>query len=190
MTAPEPGSDGRTGPAAPHYSVPAWHDEAPAGYVAPGMPGAPAPYAYAPLLTPAKRRPNVGGAIAAALGAVVVGALAYGFVMKAIDYEFSWLVVGLAAAVGWPLGTLGGRNRALPVVGAVLAALALFLGQTFYAALVLHEVLGASFGDLLGADRDVTLQLWQANRGLYDVLFYGFAVVTGVLTTRRFGYES
>ncbi|WP_371481072.1 hypothetical protein [Kitasatospora sp. NBC_00315] len=189
MTASEPGHDGPAGPAAPHYSVPAWHDEAPAGYVAPGMPGAPTPYAYAPLIATAKREPNLGGAIAAALAAVVVGALAYGFVMKALEHEFSWLVIGLGAAIGWPLGRLGGRGAALPVIGAVLAVAALFLGQFFYATLVLHEVSGASVGDLLGTDRDVTFQLWQANRGVYDVLFYGIALMAGGLTTRRFGYE-
>ncbi|MFC8454041.1 hypothetical protein [Kitasatospora sp. NPDC057223] len=185
MTAPVPAPDGQAGPAAaPHFTIPAHHDDAPAGYVAPGMPGAPAPYAYAPLPTVA-RRPNPGGAVAAAVGAALVGGLAYGFVMKAIDHEIGWLVFGVAAVIAWPLGRIGGRNPVLPVAGAVLSVLALFLGQVFGVTLYLHEFTGLSVGELLGAEVDLVLEGWKANLAAMDALFYGIAVFEGFVLTRR-----
>ncbi|MFI6445503.1 hypothetical protein [Kitasatospora sp. NPDC050543] len=189
MTAPAPGSDSQSGPAAAtHYTVPAQQQEAPAGYVAPGMPGAPAPYAYAEL--PARpSSPNIPGAVAAALGAALAGALAYGFVMKALEREFGLAAVALAAAVAWPLGKLGGRNPVLPVAGAALSALALFLGQFFWGALMLHEIAGAPFGELFGSALDVTFRVWKEDRDFYDVLFYGLALYVGFSSTRRWGSD-
>ncbi|MCX5212445.1 hypothetical protein OG689_24700 [Kitasatospora sp. NBC_00240] len=185
MTASVPGPDGKAAPAAQHYAAPLYEPDAPAGYVAPGMPGAPAPYAYAPLPAAAPRTPNAGAALAAALGAVVVGALAYGFLMKALDREFGWLVIGLAAAVAWPLGKLGGRNPVLPVAGAVLAALSLLLGQFFGVGLYLHQLTGASLGELYGPEFSVTLEGWKAVLEPMDALFYGIALFEGFVFTRR-----
>ncbi|MFC9325388.1 hypothetical protein [Kitasatospora sp. NPDC057015] len=185
MTAPAPGSDGKAGPAAQHYAAPMYEPEAPVGYVAPGMPGAPAPYAYAPLPPSARRRPNAVAAVAAALGGMLAGALAYGFLTKALDREFGWLVIGLAAAVAWPLGKLGGRNPVLPVVGSLLAALSLLLGQFFGVTLYLHELTGASVGELFGPQFDLTVEGWKATLEPLDALFYGIAVFEGFVFTRR-----
>ena len=184
MTAPVPGPDGQAGPAAPHYTVPAQQAAPPAGYVAPGMPGAPAPYAYAPL-SAVTRQPNIGGAIAAAAGAALAGALAYGFIMKAIDHEIGWLVVGVAAIIAWPLGRIGGRNPVLPVAGAVLSVLALFAGQFFGVSLYLHEFTGLSVGELLGSNIDLAFEAWKSNLAAMDVLFYGIAVFEGFVLTNR-----
>ncbi|MFB7662470.1 hypothetical protein ACFC1R_00775 [Kitasatospora sp. NPDC056138] len=86
-----------------------------------------------PAPTAAPRSPAL--AVAAATGAAVAGALAYGFLMKALDHEVGWVVAGVAAAVSLTLGKLGGRNPSLPVAGAVLSVLGLFLGQLFGIAL-------------------------------------------------------
>ncbi len=105
--------------------------------------------------------------------------------MKAIDHEIGWLVFGVAAIVAWPLGRIGGRNPLLPVVGAVLSVLALFLGQFFGVALYLHEFTGLSVGELLSSDVDLAFEGWKANLAAMDAVFYGIAVFEGFVLTNR-----
>ncbi|KJK58721.1 hypothetical protein [Saccharothrix sp. ST-888] len=139
-----------------------------------------------PVPAPAAAPRSPALAVAAATGAAVAGALAYGFLMKALDREIGWVVLGVAAAVAFALGKLGGRNPSLPVAGAVLSVFGLFLGQLFGIALYAHEQLGASFLDLFGSELDATFRIWQDTRGVLDLVFYGLAVFEGYTFTRRF----
>ncbi|MFD0272510.1 hypothetical protein ACFVHB_01215 [Kitasatospora sp. NPDC127111] len=182
MTAPEPGADGQSGRprTAQHFSL-APEPEAPEGYVAPGMPGTPvAGYHPEPAGGPARHR-RTGVAVTAAVAAMLAGALAYGAAAARVEGAIGWLAIALAAAVAWPLGRLGGRNRLLPPLGALLAAGALFLGQLLGRTLRLHRLDGTPFGDLLGD----ALPLWRADRHPVDLAFYGIAVIGGFLLTRR-----
>ncbi|MEV0532669.1 hypothetical protein [Kitasatospora sp. NPDC050463] len=185
MTAPAPGADGRSDRprTAPHYSV-APEPETPEGYVPPGMPGTPvAGYRPTPAAGPAPRRRTgrTAVAIALAVAAMLAGALAYGLAPARAATTVGWLAIAPAAAVAWPLGRLGGRGRALPPLGALLAAGALFLGQLIGLIRRLHEPAGTAYGELL---RDA-LTVWRADRRLLDVAFYGIAVIGGFLLTRR-----
>ncbi|MFI8079298.1 hypothetical protein ACIF6L_00625 [Kitasatospora sp. NPDC086009] len=190
MTAPAPGTDGRSDRprTATHYSV-APEPETPEGYVAPGMPGAPvAGYHPAPAPEPApqgrRRRGRRGGrttvAIALAVAAMLAGALAYGLAPARAASTVGWLAIAPAAAVALPLGRLGGRGHALPPLGALLAAGALFLGQLIGEARRLPEPTGA-YDALL---RDA-LAHWRADRHPLDAVFYGIALIGGFLLTRR-----
>ncbi|MFJ9947081.1 hypothetical protein [Kitasatospora sp. NPDC091207] len=186
MTAPVPGADGRSDRprTATHYSV-APQPVTPEGYVAPGMPGAPVA-GYHPAdeaATPDRGRRNGRTAVAVglAVGAMLAGALAYGLAPDRATGTVGWLAIAPAAAVAWPLGRLGGRGRALPPLGALLSAGALFLGQLIGQTRRLHELAGTAYGELL---RDA-LTVWRADRRLLDVVFYGIAVIGGFLLTRR-----
>ncbi|BFV58842.1 hypothetical protein KCMC57_up39460 [Kitasatospora sp. CMC57] len=148
------------------------------GSALPVPPVAPAPAPAAP------KAPGV--AVAAAFGAAIVAGLAYGFIAKAIEREIGWAVIGIAAAVTFTLGRLGGRNPVLPVVGAVLSVLGLFFGQLFTMALFAHQEAGLSVGDLLTSQLDLTFELWKADRDIIDVLFYGIAVYFGFTYTAKF----
>ncbi|KQV18422.1 MULTISPECIES: hypothetical protein [unclassified Kitasatospora] len=147
----------------------------------------PGPAMPAPPAAPAPAAPQAQGvAIAAALGAAIVAGLAYGFIAKAIEREIGWAVIGIAAAVTFTLGRLGGRGQALPVIGAALSVLGLFFGQIFTMALFGHQELGISVGDLLTSQLDLTIEVWKGERDIIDLLFYGFAVYFGYTYTTKF----
>ncbi|WP_405017812.1 hypothetical protein OHV05_13000 [Kitasatospora sp. NBC_00070] len=144
----------------------------------PAPPTAPAPAPAAPQAA--------GVAVVAALGAAIVAGLAYGFVAKAIEREIGWAVIGIAAAVTFTLGRLGGRNPVLPVAGAVLSVVGLFFGQLFTMALFGHQEVGLSVTELLTSRLDLTFDVWKDGRDIIDVLFYAFAVYFGYTYTTKF----
>ncbi|MEU9074852.1 hypothetical protein [Kitasatospora sp. NPDC048538] len=182
MTAPAPGADGQSGRprTAQHYSVaPAM--EAPEGYVAPGMPGAPvAGYDPAPRVRHARPRRRTALAVALAALAGLIGGLAYGCApLRAAD-SLGWLAIALAALVSLPLGLLGGRSRVLPLLGSLLSAGSLLIGQL---TVQLRRVHAAGPGPR-GLPHEA-LAHWRAELRTLDLAFYGIAVVGGFLLTRR-----
>ncbi|RKT17450.1 hypothetical protein BX285_1827 [Streptomyces sp. 1114.5] len=173
MTASAPGTDGPSArpQAAQHYSV-APLPLSPEGYVAPGMPGAPLtgydPVDPTPRATPRRRTAL---AVTLALLAMLLSGLAYGYApLRAAD-SLGWLAIAPAGLVALPLGRLGGRNRLLPPLGALLAAGALLLGQ-----LIEH---------LRRTPPDNTLATWRADLRPLDAAFYAIALIGGFLLTRR-----
>ncbi|MER6298102.1 hypothetical protein ABT247_00835 [Kitasatospora sp. NPDC001539] len=184
MSAPAPGADGpsprpRT---AEHYSVaPAL--ETPDGYVAPGMPGVPVP-GYDPTTRADRRRAaprrRTALAVTLALLAALLGGLAYGCApLRAAD-SLGWLTIAQAGLVALPLGLLGGRNRLLPPLGALLAATALLLGQ-----LVQHLRLTHAAGPAPDGLLPAALSSWRADLRPLDATFYAIALIGGFLLTRR-----
>ncbi|MFE2410716.1 hypothetical protein ACFXDE_20480 [Kitasatospora sp. NPDC059408] len=186
MTAPAWGTDEQSGRprTAQHYTV-APAVGAPEGYVAPGMPGVPVA-GYEPVVPATRRRRprrRVGLAVSVAVAAMLLGALAYGCApLRAAD-SVGWLAIAPTAAVSWPLGRLGGRSRVLPLLGALLAAGALFLGQLLLQGRVLHSR-GLPGTPLRALVHDV-LAAWRADLRPLDLAFYGIALVGGFILTRR-----
>ncbi|WP_030232568.1 hypothetical protein [Streptomyces sp. NRRL S-350] len=182
MTAPAPGADGPSARprTAQHYSV-APAPVAPEGYVAPGMPGAPVT-GYEPVVPVPRTVPRRRTALAIALAvlAMLVSGLVYGFApLRAAD-SLGWLAIAPAGLVALPLGLLGGRNRLLPPLGALLAAGALLLGQLIGQ---LRRVNAEGPGPH-GLLHD-TLTTWRAELRPLDAAFYAIAVIGGFLLTRR-----
>ncbi|MGW2378412.1 MULTISPECIES: hypothetical protein [Kitasatospora] len=183
MTVPAPGADGpslrpRT---AEHYSVAPVLDS-PEGYVAPGMPGVPVT-GYDPD-TPAvpRRTPRRRTALALLLAplAALLGGLAYGCApLRAAD-SLGWLTIAQAGLVALPLGLLGGRNRLLPPLGALLSAGALLLGQLTQRLRIVHSDAPTPHGLLHD-----TLSSWRADLRPLDLAFYTIALIGGFLLTRR-----
>jgi hypothetical protein len=99
---------------------------------------------FAPAPPPAPVRNNFGLGLAAGLGAAVVGALAYGGVMRALASEdgsyteIGYAALAVGALVGFALGKVGGRNPILPFIGVPLALVAVFFGQLFGFALMIR----------------------------------------------------
>ncbi|MEV7602715.1 hypothetical protein AB0O91_35620 [Kitasatospora sp. NPDC089797] len=183
MTAPAPGADGpsprtRT---AQHYSVAPVLD-APEGYIAPGMPGVPVT-GYEPHTPAVHRRPprsRTALALTLALLATLLGGLAYGCApLRAAD-SLGWLTIAQAGLVALPLGRLGGRNRLLPPLGALLAAAALLLGQLTQRLRLTHAAGPAPHGLL-----HTTLTTWHTHLRPLDLAFYAIALTGGFLLTRR-----
>ncbi|MFE6051961.1 hypothetical protein ACFQ6N_14475 [Kitasatospora sp. NPDC056446] len=183
MTAPAPGTDGpsaRPRATAQHYSV-APVPVSPEGYVAPGMPGAPVT-GFEPAAPARRTVPRRRTALAVALSvlAMLLGGLAYGCApLRAAD-SLGWLAIAPAGLVALPLGLLGGRNRLLPPLGALLAAGALLLGQLTEQLRRVHADGPGPRGLLPDA-----LTAWRADLRLLDAAFYAIALIGGFLLTRR-----
>lgn len=184
MTAPVRGADGQSGRArtAQHYTV-APPVGAPEGYVAPGMPGVPVAGYEPAARRPRPRRRRVALATTVAVAAMLLGALAYGCAPLRAEESVGWLAIAPAAAVAWPLGRLGGRSRVLPLLGALLAAGALFLGQVLLHARELRS--RGLPGTPLRALVHDALAGWRADLRPLDLAFYGIALVGGFILTRR-----
>ncbi|MFJ8626887.1 hypothetical protein ACIRD3_29165 [Kitasatospora sp. NPDC093550] len=181
MTAPAPGTDGPSARphTAQHYSV-APPPTTPEGYVAPGMPGAPVTGydPVAPRTTPRPRRTAL--AIALAVLATLLSGLAYGCApLRAAD-SLGWLAIAQAGLIALPLGLLGGRNRALPLLAALLAPAALLIGQ-----LTQHLRLAHAIGSTPHTLLHDTLTTWRTDLRPLDAAFYTIALVGGFLLTRR-----
>ncbi|MFD8752265.1 hypothetical protein ACFV0O_14975 [Kitasatospora sp. NPDC059577] len=186
MTAPVPGTDGPSARprTAQHYSV-APAPASPEGYVVPGMPGAPVNgyetvESVAPLPRRAPRRRRTAPALVLAVLAMLLGGLAYGCApLRAAD-SLGWLAIAPAGLVALPLGLLGGRNRLLPPLGALLAAGALLIGQLTEHLRRVH----AGGPGPRGLLHD-TLAAWRADLRPLDAAFYAIALIGGFLLTRR-----
>ncbi|MCX5376436.1 hypothetical protein [Streptomyces sp. NBC_00091] len=137
------------------------------------QPPAPSPYTEAPAPAPA-RRGNVGLGIVAAVVAALIAAAAYGGIMNAIDREVGYAAVGVGLLVGLAAGKIGGRNPVLPVVAAVLALGAVYLGQMFYIALMTAEIANVGVVDVLDKVGVAGLNdVWKKATDFMSFVFFG-----------------
>ncbi|MFD6889532.1 hypothetical protein [Streptomyces sp. NPDC059957] len=158
---------------------------APADYTYPGPSGADFLQAQAP--TPA-RPANVGLGIVAALVAALAAAAAYGGIMNALEREISYAAVGVGAIIGFAAGKLGGRNPILPIVGAVLSVVSVFLGQLFYYALAIAGGSGAGLGDVLSTLGVAGLvDIWKEDADVFTFLFLALGAFVGFSTAKKIG---
>ncbi|MFF3212312.1 hypothetical protein ACFYYB_16790 [Streptomyces sp. NPDC002886] len=171
-------------PPAPDASTPAADSTAaPADHRYPGPSGADFLQAQAP----APARPaNVGLGIAAALVAALAAAAAYGGIMNAIGRELIYAAVGVGALVGFAAGKLGGRNPILPVVGAVLAVVSVFLGELFYYALALAGATGIGLGDVLDTlGVSGLVDVWKEGTDVKGILVLALGAFTGFSAAKK-----
>ncbi|GHJ30648.1 MULTISPECIES: hypothetical protein [Streptomyces] len=149
-------------------------------------------------------------AVGAAIVATVVGAFLYAFLLSAMAdtdktppevTQFAYAGVVVGALIGLVVAKLGGRNPGLWVVGAVLALAAVFLGELYGYAMILHDVM-SNYADKIGGGAssqvlssneiffDHFSDLWKSWKEDSDALTYIFmalAPVAAVSTAYRIG---
>ncbi|KDN85151.1 hypothetical protein [Kitasatospora cheerisanensis] len=123
----------------------------------------------------------------AGVGVALVSGLLYGFIVKAIDHEIAWMVIGIAAAVGLTLGKIGGKHVALPPVGALLAVFGLVFGEMFGIALVVQEMSGVSVLEVFTDHFSVLTETWKETFDFMSGLFIVIGLAVGFNLTRKFG---
>ncbi|MFF9868401.1 hypothetical protein ACF1G0_23880 [Streptomyces sp. NPDC013953] len=147
-----------------------------------------------PAPPPAQARVGLG--IVAGLAAALVGALAYGGLMRAMaEEDGSYTELGIVALlvgalVGFALGKAGGAHPVLPVAGVPLALAGVFLGQLFGYALMISwwaelqnqslsvvDIFTSEFGNLLDA--------WKEETSAISLLFFAIAGYEGFAITRK-----
>ncbi|MEV7117798.1 hypothetical protein [Kitasatospora griseola] len=126
-------------------------------------------------------------AVLAGVGAALAAALLYGFIVKAMEREFSVLAIGIGAAVGFAVGKIGGAHRALPPVAALITLFGVFFGELFGLALMVHEKLGADVLPLFTEHFDLLFEGWKADFDLLSVLFLGLGAFFGASAAKKAG---
>ncbi|MGW5443238.1 hypothetical protein [Streptomyces asiaticus] len=142
-----------------------------------GQPQQPQPQyggGFPPPAPPAGRPGNPLLAVGAALVATVVGAFLYAFLLSAMANtdkptpeitQFAYAGVVVGALIGLAVAKLGGRNTGLWVVGAVLALAAVFLGELYGYAMILHDVM-SNYADKIGGG--ASSQVLSSNEIFFD----------------------
>lgn len=161
--------------------------QAPGG--APGAQGAPyppQPGAFAaPPAPPAPGRNNlVLGLLAALAAAVVVGGL-YGVVIGATKHEIGWAAVGVGFVVGLAAGKAGGRNPALPVVGAILALGSVYLGQLVGEAMIIADHFHVGFNEVFFQHLDAVQDVWKEDADPLTFVFFAIAAFAAFSGTKK-----
>jgi hypothetical protein len=157
---------------------------------APGVPyGQPAPagpgFAYAPApVAPARGNPALG--IALGVVAMVVCALLDGLLIKGTKHEIGYAALAVGALVGFTVGKLGGRNKALPLVALVLAVLGVYFGQVYGITLLAASAPGMpGTANLLVHHYGAVQHAWKESMDAKSVIFLLIAAVEGFVFTRR-----
>ncbi|MET7616496.1 hypothetical protein [Streptomyces sp. NPDC005408] len=136
--------------------------------------GGDAPYTPAPA---APVRDNVGLGIVVALVAALIGAGAYGALGGAIEREIGYAAIGVGFLIGFAAAKVGGRNPALPVVSALLALPAVYLGQLIAIAVIVAKETELAFLDIFLDKFSVLTEAWSKSA---DGMTYVFLVIGAV----------
>lgn len=122
------------------------------------------------------RTGNVGLGVAVAIVLLFVTAGIYGAIMKAVEHEIGYAAIGVGLIIGFGAGKVGGRHPALPIVSAVVALTAVYLGQLTGYAMAIGEGLDVSFVTVLTDHFELINQVWKHEK---DVLTFVFLAVGG-----------
>ncbi|WP_327163768.1 hypothetical protein [Streptomyces zaomyceticus] len=99
----------------------------------------------------------------------------YGALIGGVEREIGWAAVGVGFLVGLVAGKVGGRNPVLPVVSAVLALGAVYLGQLVGIAVLLSKQLNVSATDLFLEEFGLLTEAWSETKDGLTFLFFAIA---------------
>lgn len=135
------------------------------------QPGAalPSPAPYAPGAAPARNNLALGVVVAVVVALVTAGI--YGGIVGATEYEIGYAAVGVGFLIGFAAGKIGGTNPVLPVVSALLALGAVYLGQLIGIAMIGADELGVSATSLFIEHFDVLTEGWSESADAMTFLF-------------------
>ncbi|MET9097744.1 MULTISPECIES: hypothetical protein [Streptomyces] len=193
MTESAPPSPAPSSPSEPQpvdgnpYAQPAADTAAPAPAPAPapvtgGNPFAAQPGAVPPPFPAAPRQGNLVLGLLTALVVALVTAGIYGGIVGATEYEIGYAAVGVGLLVGFAAGKVGGANPVLPVVSAVLALGAVYLGQIIGIGIIMADIAGVSATEIFTEHLDLITEGWSEEADALSFVFLGlgaFAAFSG-----------
>ncbi|MFG2375967.1 hypothetical protein ACGFY9_31405 [Streptomyces sp. NPDC048504] len=168
---PQPQPEAQAQPQAPAQPQPV--DGNPYAQQPGAVPPPPAP--NAPYAPPAPPKNNIALGLLTAVVAALVAAGIYGFVIGTTKHEIGWAAVGVGFVIGLAAGKLGGRNPALPVVSAVLALGAVYLGQLVGDAMLIADEYGVNFSKVFFDHFGVVQDAWKADSDPLTFVFFAIA---------------
>ena len=122
-------------------------------------------------------------ALAAGLGAAIVGGIVWGLIVKITDYEVGILAwgIGFVAGTAVVFATRGGKGHRLQVIAVVSALVGVLLGKYLGYAFAIQEQ-GSALGLDIGLFSSQMFRIFRENLddvfGLFDLLWIGLAVFT------------
>jgi hypothetical protein len=122
-------------------------------------------------------------ALAAGLGAAIVGGVVWGLIVKISDYEVGIVAwgIGFVAGTAVVLATRGGKGPHLQVIAVVSAVVGVLLGKYLSYAFVVQEEADAA-GVSVGLVSSEMFRFFRADIdnvfGLFDLLWIGLAIFT------------
>ncbi|WP_329256031.1 hypothetical protein OG223_32035 [Streptomyces sp. NBC_01478] len=149
------------------------------------QPGAVPPPPPAPYAPPAPPKNNIVLGLVTAVAAALVAAGIYGVVIGTTKHEIGWAAVGVGFVIGLAAGRLGGRNPALPVVSAVLALVAVYLGQLVGEAMLIADEYGVSFSKVFFDHFGVVQDAWKADSDPLTFVFFAIAAFAAFSGTKK-----
>ncbi|MEU8546655.1 hypothetical protein AB0C81_06570 [Streptomyces roseoverticillatus] len=169
----------------PPQPYPQHQPQQPYGYGQQPPPPYGAPGGFPPPPAPV-RRGNPSLAVVLGIVAMLIGSGIYGGILKASDGgQIGYMAVGTGALIGAALGKAGGRNAALPVVGALLGLLGVYLGQIFGIALELSDIANIPVSQVFTEHFDALNKAWKEYLEPIDAVFFIFGAVGAFQTARK-----
>lgn len=164
---------------------------------------------FPPPAPPVGRQGNPAVAILAAVVAALVGGFLYAFLLSAMAEtdktppevtKIAYAGVAVGALIGLVIAKLGGRNTALWVIGAVLAVVAVFIGELYGYAMILNDYAsniagkyGATASQVPSANEIVfdhfgdLWDSWKEDANAMTYIFMALSPVAAVSTAYRIG---
>ena len=149
------------------------------------QPGAVPPPPQAPYAPPAPPKSNIALGLVTAVAAGLIAAGIYGFVIGTTKHEIGWAAIGVGFVIGLAAGKLGGRNPVLPVVSAVLALGAVYLGQLVGDAMLIADEYGVNFSKVFFDHFGVVQDAWKADSDPLTFVFFAIAAFAAFSGTKK-----
>ena len=180
---PQPQPEAQAQPQAPAQPQPQPVDGNPYAQQPGAVPPPPAP--NAPYAPPAPPKNNIALGLVTAVAAALIAAGIYGFVIGTTKHEIGWAAIGVGFVIGLAAGKLGGRNPVLPVVSAVLALGAVYLGQLVGDAMLIADEYGVNFSKVFFDHFGVVQDAWKADSDPLTFVFFAIAAFAAFSGTKK-----
>jgi hypothetical protein len=180
---PQPQPEAQAQPQAPAQPQPQPVDGNPYAQQPGAVPPPPAP--NAPYAPPAPPKNNIALGLVTAVAAGLVAAGIYGFVIGTTKHEIGWAAIGVGFVIGLAAGKLGGRNPVLPVVSAVLALGAVYVGQLVGEAMLIADEYGVNFSKVFFDHFGVVQDAWKADSDPLTFVFFAIAAFAAFSGTKK-----
>jgi mannose/fructose/N-acetylgalactosamine-specific phosphotransferase system component IID len=118
----------------------------------------------------------LGGAAAAALGAVLWGVITY-----VTAFQIGWMAVGVGFLVGYVVQRLGqGVDTSFGIIGALLALGGCMMGNLFASCIAISQQYQIGLGEVLATlNLPIVVDIMTQTFNPIDLLFYAIAVYEG-----------
>jgi len=137
------------------------------------------------FVPPAPRRDNIALGIVAAVVAALVTAGVYGAIIGATEYEIGYAAVGVGFLIGLAAGRIGGRNPLLPVVSAVLALGAVYLGQLLGIAMYVADHSALTVTSVFTEHFSELSEGWKTDADAMTFLFFAIGAYAAFSGTKK-----